>query len=191
MGRPTTMRSAPSAAASSAIAGGIRGLDRGERPHERPGGIRYRTAAAGGAVIEGEHPQEASEWPRLPARPGEALAGRLRAVRSHLGAGDLPLVDVAGVMTGGRLACPVFGEGRLLLASRSRSPTGSGCGSGRPAGGFDRARYVALEDERLPRRLRPRVRDRHGREQRHRVGMDRALVERHRPGIARRSCRDT
>src|SRR3954451_18330304 len=36
-------------------------LDRGERPREGPGRVRNRTAAAGGAVIEGEHAQEAIE----------------------------------------------------------------------------------------------------------------------------------
>ena len=58
--------------------------------------------------------------------PGEALAGRLRAVRSHLGAGDLPLVDVARVMTGGRLACPIFGEGRLFLGADLGRPWAAG-----------------------------------------------------------------
>ena len=39
----------------------VGGLDRLERPHEGSGRVRDRAAAAGGAVIECEHPQEAIE----------------------------------------------------------------------------------------------------------------------------------
>src|SRR5207245_5080162 len=79
-------------------------------------------------------------------------------------------------MTGGEVALPVVDERRLDLTAHGRHVAAARM-EATSRGWTDRARDIPLEHDPLPLVGEVRVRDRHRREERLRVGHDRPLIE--------------